>query len=159
MVSCPACDGEVPADAHWCEGCHANVLNPTLGQLAPPLRRLAAAGLDVALPGLALSLNFVGSAGGRGSGASAALGCILLLGYVLWALWLFARGTTPGKRALGLRVVREDGRPAALGVMLVREWFGKTLSGLAFSLGLVWILLDRDRQGWHDKLVGTYVVA
>ena len=43
-------------------------------------------------------------------------------------------------------------------MMLVREWAAKWVSGLAFGMGFVWILFDRDRQGWHDKLMSTYVV-
>jgi len=42
--------------------------------------------------------------------------------------------------------------------MLVREWVGKLISGMVLSLGYLWILLDRDRQRWHDKLVSTYVI-
>jgi len=44
-------------------------------------------------------------------------------------------------------------------IMLIREWIGKAIiSGMIFSLGFLWILFDRDNQGWHDKLVSTYVV-
>jgi uncharacterized RDD family membrane protein YckC len=42
--------------------------------------------------------------------------------------------------------------------MLVREIVGKTISGAVFLLGYLWILFDRERQGWHDKLANTYVV-
>jgi len=42
--------------------------------------------------------------------------------------------------------------------MLLREWIGRWLSGLLFGLGYLWILLDKDRQAWHDKLASTYVV-
>jgi uncharacterized RDD family membrane protein YckC len=85
-------------------------------------------------------------------------GLALLFAYAMWALKLFARGTTPGKNALGIRVVKEDGCAATFGTMLMREWIGKIISGMVFSLGYIWILIDQDRQGWHDKLVSTYVV-
>ena len=26
------------------------------------------------------------------------------------------------------------------------------------SLGFLWIVFDQKRQGWHDKIAGTYVV-
>ena len=42
--------------------------------------------------------------------------------------------------------------------MLVREWIGKPISMVVFCLGYLWILIDQDNQGWHDKLVDTYVV-
>jgi uncharacterized RDD family membrane protein YckC len=160
MTACPVCDAEVPTGLRWCVSCHLNVLNPTVGLLAAPVRRLAAHGLDIVIPGVALSLIFgVSAAGGGRGGAGVTIGVLLLLGYAVWALLLFSRGTTPGKKAFGMRVVREDGRPAPFLVMLVREWIGKPISSLVFSLGFVWILIDRDRQGWHDKLVNTYVVV
>src|SRR5690606_15441256 len=43
--------------------------------------------------------------------------------------------------------------------MLFREWIGKWISGLIFGLGFLWILFDRDNQGWHAKIASTYVVA
>jgi uncharacterized RDD family membrane protein YckC len=42
--------------------------------------------------------------------------------------------------------------------MLLRERIGRWLSGLVFGLGYLWILLDKDRQAWYDKLASTYVV-
>jgi uncharacterized RDD family membrane protein YckC len=32
------------------------------------------------------------------------------------------------------------------------------VSGLALSIGFLWIEFDKKRQGWHDKLAGTYVI-
>jgi len=83
---------------------------------------------------------------------------ILLLGYIVWELILFARGTTPGKKLLGMRVIKDDGTSAGFFTMLIREWIGKLISGLFLGLGFLWILFDRDKQGWHDKLMSTYVV-
>jgi uncharacterized RDD family membrane protein YckC len=97
-----------------------------------------------------------GSDAGAGLGGLLAIG--LFIGYVVWALVLFARGTTPGKNMLGMFVMKEDGRRAGFGTMLIREWIGKLISGFVLALGFLWILFDRDNQGWHDKLVSTYVV-
>ena len=94
-----------------------------------------------------------------GIGGSGPLGFGLFVAYVIWAFVLFARGTTPGKNFLGIRVVKEDGISAGFWTMLIREWIGKTISGLIFALGFIWILFDRDNQGWHDKLMRTYVVG
>jgi uncharacterized RDD family membrane protein YckC len=57
-----------------------------------------------------------------------------------------------------MTVVQESGIPAGFGRMLVREWIGKWISGIVFGLGYIWILLDKANQGWHDKLVSTFVV-
>ena len=35
---------------------------------------------------------------------------------------------------------------------------GYGLSALALWLGYVWIIIDDERQGWHDHLAGTYVI-
>ena len=66
-------------------------------------------------------------------------------------------GWSPGKQALGLRVVRADGQPPGLGVGFARTvcW---PLSLALLGLGLLWPLFDRNGQAWHDKLAGTYVV-
>jgi|GEM_PF-1314719 len=79
--------------------------------------------------------------------------------YINWVIMLFAQGTTPGKIFLGMRVIKEDGSNAGILTMLIRELIGKwIISGLILSLGFLWILFDRDSQGWHDKLMRTYVV-
>jgi uncharacterized RDD family membrane protein YckC len=90
------------------------------------------------------------------------LGLLLLCGVFLilvgLQLYLWSQGMSIGKWILGMQVVREDGRPAGFGTMLVRELIGKTLSSIVFYLGFIWVLLDREHQGWHDKLVRTWVV-
>jgi uncharacterized RDD family membrane protein YckC len=35
---------------------------------------------------------------------------------------------------------------------------GKLVSYLAFGIGILWLIFDPKRQGWHDKIAGTYVV-
>ncbi len=165
MTRCPSCNAEVPTGARWCPICHTNIMNPEIGRLASPGKRLGAYILDLIIPVIALSLIFLigggiaAAIGGEGGGgAGTLLGFLLFVAYGVWALVLFARGTTPGKKLLGMKVVREDGRNAGFLTMLIREWIGKPISGMIFSLGFLWILFDRDNQGWHDKLVRTYVV-
>jgi len=69
--------------------------------------------------------------------------------------WLLA-GQTPGKRLMGIRVVRTDGTRVRLG-NAIRRQIGYLISATLF-LGYLWILVDNRRQGWHDKLAGTMVV-
>lgn len=66
-------------------------------------------------------------------------------------------GQTPGKLLLGLRVVDQDGKNPTFGRSLIRV-IGYALSALALYAGYWWILFDNRRQGWHDKLAGTYVI-
>ena len=81
---------------------------------------------------------------------------VLLLWY--WIELEGVSGQTLGKRAMKIRVVRKGtlepiGRGAALG-----RTFGKSISGLAFSIGYLWMLWDDDKQTWHDKMVNSQVV-
>jgi hypothetical protein len=67
------------------------------------------------------------------------------------------RGRTPGKRLLGVRVVRLDGRP--LGFWVSFERFGGYAASLFTGLeGFARILWDRNRQALEDKLAETVVI-
>ena len=166
MPTCPSCNAEVPAGVRWCGICHGNLVDRSIGRLASPGKRLGAYVLDGLIPFVAFLLIMMigGGTGAAAGGGDAGVGIGFVLGfglfivYIVWAIKLFAQGTTPGKRMRGMRVVKEGGQQAGFGTMLVREWIGKVISGMVFSLGFLWILFDRDRQGWHDKLVSTYVV-
>ncbi len=154
MNTCAACGASVPVNQRWCDACHHDRFRPGPADLASPARRLAAFLVDESIPLIAL----FGMATGALLAHSFGLLILLFLGYVVWALSLFARGLTPGKLIMGIQVVKQDGRPADFLTMLVRETFGKFISGLVFMMGWIWILIDKEHQGWHDKLVGTYVV-
>ena len=70
------------------------------------------------------------------------------------ALW---KGQTPGKRLLGVRVVRLDGRPMTFWSSFER--FGGYAAGLVTGLmGFAQVYWDRNRQMIHDKIVETVVV-
>ena len=72
------------------------------------------------------------------------------------AFWLW-KATTLGGIICQLRVVRIDGgvlQPLDAVVRGVTAIF----SLAAFGLGALWILRDPERQSWHDKVAGTYVV-
>lgn len=160
MASCPSCQAEVAPGTRWCSLCHANTVAPEVGKLAAPGARFIGYLLDLAIPAFAFFMIAMGMFGSAGS--ESAIGVIisfgLLIGYIFWAFKLFANGTTPGKRMLSLRVVKESGQAAGFGTMLFREWIGKWISGMILSLGFLWILFDKDNQGWHDKFASTYVV-
>jgi uncharacterized RDD family membrane protein YckC len=72
--------------------------------------------------------------------------------------YFFGRGETPGMRLVEIRLVRADGvEPVGLGRGFLR-WAGMEISGIVLLLGYAWVLIDKKRQGWHDKIAGTYVV-
>lgn len=66
-------------------------------------------------------------------------------------------GYTPGKRILGIRVIRLDGAP--IGWWAAFERFGGYAAGIATGLlGFAQILWDRNRQAVHDKICETVVI-
>jgi len=67
------------------------------------------------------------------------------------------KGQTIGSRALKIRVVKTDGSYLDyVGAFL--RFVGFVISCLVFLLGLLWAAFDAQKQGWHDKIAGTYVV-
>ena len=66
-------------------------------------------------------------------------------------------GQTVGKLALGLKVVKRDGETIGFARAAVR-YFGSFISLLCAGLGFVWIVFDVRKQGWHDKMAGSFVV-
>lgn len=71
--------------------------------------------------------------------------------------WL-ANGQTLGMRAWRLRVERSNGEPLDLRTGIVRFAAG-LLSLATLGLGLLWLLIDRDRLTLHDRLAHTRVVV
>lgn len=70
--------------------------------------------------------------------------------------WVWG-GQTLGMRAWRLKVVRLDGNPVAWGDALKRH-FAAILSLLIVGLGFIWIVFDRDKMAWHDRLSQTRLV-
>jgi uncharacterized RDD family membrane protein YckC len=99
-------------------------------------------------------------AGGTSVGAGgASIGTSLLASLIYFCLfWSYlGGGRTPGMRLLGLRVVHEDGSRVELRDAAVR-WVGLWASFLVFFLGVLWVIRDPRKQGWHDKMAHTLVL-
>jgi len=62
-------------------------------------------------------------------------------------------GRTPGMALVGVRVATTRGRAVSWPAALVRA-----VVLAYFPLGALWMLVDRRRQGVHDKLAGTAVI-
>jgi len=71
--------------------------------------------------------------------------------------FLSTRGATPGKMALGLKVIRADGSPISAGLAAGR-FFGKYLSFLTLCIGFIIAGFDREKRSLHDYICGTRVV-
>lgn len=73
-------------------------------------------------------------------------------------LFWMARQATPGKMAIGARIVDATSGQAASTGQLVARYLGYYVSTIALCIGFVWIAFDDRKQGWHDKLAKTVVV-
>lgn len=86
----------------------------------------------------------------------------ILLNYVfpvivIITFWVY-KSATPGKMAMGIRIVNaKTGEKPSTG-QLIGRYFAYYLSTLALMLGFIWVGIDKQKQGWHDKLAGTLVV-
>ncbi|PKN82430.1 MAG: hypothetical protein CVU47_03145 [Chloroflexi bacterium HGW-Chloroflexi-9] len=150
---CAGC-GRDPGDGRFCRFCSTSIVDPN-SQLAGLFARFVANIIDgIALWGvLVVAFGFVAA-----GDAGAALGLLVLIGAFVGWIYLLAKGVTPGKAALGLRVRKTSGDVPGLVTMLLREWIAKYVSALVLYLGYLWAIFDKDRQSWHDKIAGTVVV-
>jgi uncharacterized RDD family membrane protein YckC len=118
---------------------------------------IATVGTTVASAGVRLFGSAIGSGQWEAKGATV-LAFVLALPvvFVLYcaAFWTLL-GRTPGKAALGLRVVDRDGSRPHFARALVRA-LGYSLSAI-FLIGFAWAAVDAHHQALHDKLAGTYV--
>ncbi len=100
----------------------------------------------------------MGLGGVRGSYIEmAGSGVGLLVSLVYWIALPPTLGATFGKLAVGYHIVGDDGRHIGWWRALGR-YFAYTISTIPLLLGFVWIGIDPQKRGWHDKIAGTYVV-
>ena len=75
------------------------------------------------------------------------------------AVELAMRGSTPGKRMAGVRIVARDGGAPSAGALLTRNVFRLVDSlPLFYGVGLITVLLTRDNLRIGDMAAGTLLV-
>jgi uncharacterized RDD family membrane protein YckC len=78
--------------------------------------------------------------------------------YCAYETFFVARfGATPGKMALGLKVVRPGGGPVDVGRAFARS-LARMLSGLILGIGYFMIAFDSEKRGLHDMICDTRVI-
>lgn len=89
----------------------------------------------------------------------------MVLGWLVLAVMTGVSGSTPGKSAVGLRVVHHGtGTPLGIGPALLRSAVLAAASLPTFGIGLAtlaWTAVEdrgRQRRGWHDHLTSSVVV-
>ncbi len=91
-------------------------------------------------------------------GAQAGQAISTAVGLAYYIYFEGGQGATLGKKALGLKVISTSGTsPIGYGSAAVR-YVGRIVSAIPLGLGYFWMLWDKDKQTWHDKMASTYVV-
>lgn len=79
------------------------------------------------------------------------------IGILYEAAFLHYQGATPGKMALGLKVVRSDGRPLGWGISVGR-YFMNLVSGIIIGIGYIMAGFDNEKRALHDRVCDTRVI-
>lgn len=114
-------------------------------------------GLVFLVPYLVALLGF--NSDGAVSAIFATIGALALIGIAIWQLIKEGRtGQTIGKKAVGIRLVREaDGQPLGVGMAFVRR-LAHFLDSLPCYLGWLWPAWDEKSQTFADKICSSIVI-
>ncbi|HLW75721.1 MAG TPA: RDD family protein [Bryobacteraceae bacterium] len=106
------------------------------------------------------SLSNLGDATGIAA-LIAAEGVLILVTFVLqFAYYVYfwsSRGATPGKMALGLKIIRADGGPLSIGLAIGR-YFCFLLDVFTFYIGFIIAGFDSEKRALHDRICDTRVI-
>ena len=83
---------------------------------------------------------------------------VTIAGGVYRTVFTGLSGQTIGKMLFKIRVVDLDGMRPSLRTAFFREIPCKILAEFLLFIGFIWVAFDREKQGLHDKIVGTHVV-
>lgn len=83
---------------------------------------------------------------------------LVSLASILYFVYFWSTtGQTLGNMALKIKVVRTDGQPLNVTTGILR-YVGYVISLVVIFLGVLWVIWDPQKQGWHDKIANTFVV-
>ncbi len=82
----------------------------------------------------------------------------LAVAILYFTFWTGYRGQTLGKWAMGIRVTDPWGFYTVGYFRALVRTIGYLLDVVSLGLGILWILRDREKRGWHDILAGTRVL-
>jgi uncharacterized RDD family membrane protein YckC len=131
-------------------------------------QRLGAAVIDLVLFGVVaflvgsfVSLVIIATSGELDDASWGLVEYVLSIVYYPVALgveWAFnATGWSPGRAAVGIRIVAAGGGPPGAGRGLGRVLMS-FVSALALLMGYLAMLWSPSKQTWHDGAAGTYVI-
>jgi uncharacterized RDD family membrane protein YckC len=82
---------------------------------------------------------------------------LLLVAFLFFAWFWTHGGQTLGMRAWKLRLVTSENQAPDWRQCLVR-YVTSMISWACLGLGFLWVLFDKDKLAWHDRLSGTRLV-
>ncbi|MDO8706736.1 MAG: RDD family protein [Sulfuricaulis sp.] len=134
-------------------------------ELPPPgfLRRLGAMlydGLLLLAILFMLSYPYVWLTGGKNPGMivkTAYQIYLLAICFFFYAGFWTHGGQTLGMRTWRIKLVRNDGAPMTW-IDAFKRFVFALLSLLCLGLGFFWVLYDRNKLAWHDRLSGTRLI-
>jgi uncharacterized RDD family membrane protein YckC len=81
----------------------------------------------------------------------------VVVGCTYETLFIVYFAATPGKMAIGLKVLRPDGSKLQLG-RAVGRYFAKTLSAMILGIGYIMVAFDDQKRALHDMICDTRVI-
>jgi uncharacterized RDD family membrane protein YckC len=90
--------------------------------------------------------------------AQAPLNLVSLAVGFFYFTYFWSTGATPGMRLLGIRVADAQTLGNISFGRAALRYIGYLVSTWCCFIGLIWAAFDSRRQGWHDKIAGTYVL-
>lgn len=87
----------------------------------------------------------------------APLSFVITVGYLFWFGYAAFKGSTPGKRMGGLKLITSKGHTAGFVRVMLRETVGKLISS-CFAVGFIWAFLHDEGRALHDLIFDTHVV-
>jgi uncharacterized RDD family membrane protein YckC len=101
--------------------------------------------------------TFTGSRDLQSAAAIMSIMILVVLNLVYYVVFWSQFGATPGKMALGLKVVRADGGPVSVGQSIGR-YFAEILSGITLGIGYMMAGWDSEKRALHDRICETRVI-
>jgi uncharacterized RDD family membrane protein YckC len=155
-IACPSCGRLAGPGARFCGFCRheLRVLAPGEGELAYAgfwIRFLASL-----IDGAILFVVNVVIASLIPDPVTAFFAQIILNATYTIGFWV-GQGATPGKMAVGVKIVMANGLPIEFGAAFLR-YFGYIACALTFGIGYLMIAFTAEKRGLHDFIAGTVVI-
>jgi len=101
---------------------------------------------------LGLVLN---SMGNSGAAIAQVVSLVIAIGYQVY--FLTSTGQTLGMRVMNIKAVNSTGGLLTTGQVIIRAVVSYISAAVLF-IGFLWMLRDANKQTWHDKAAGSFIV-